>query len=59
MIGKLLGHHKMQTTARYAQLARDLVKASAARIAGSLRGTWPRKAIHRAPVDRYWQPSRV
>jgi len=37
MIGKLLGHRKVQTTARYAHLARDSVKASAARIAESLR----------------------
>ena len=32
MIGKLLGHTQIQTTARYAYLARDTVKASAARI---------------------------
>ena len=32
MIGKLLGHTQVQTTARYAHLARDTVKASAARI---------------------------
>ena len=32
MIGKLLGHTRVQTTARYAHLARDTVKASAARI---------------------------
>ena len=31
MIGKLLGHRKVQTTARYAHLARDSMKASAAR----------------------------
>ena len=37
MIGKLLGHRKVQTTALYAHLARDSVKASAARIAESLR----------------------
>ena len=33
---RLLGHRKVQTTARYAHLARDSVKASAARIAESL-----------------------
>ena len=32
MIGKLLGHAQVQTTARYAHLARDTVKASATRI---------------------------
>ena len=37
MIGRLLGHKKVQTTARYAHLARDSVKASAARVAESLR----------------------
>ena len=37
MIGKLLGHRKVQTTARYAHLARDSVKAAAGRVAESLR----------------------
>ena len=37
MIGKLLGHRKVQTTARYAHLAQDSMKASAARVADSLR----------------------
>ena len=36
MIGKLLGHTQVQTTARYAHLARDTVKASAARIGDSV-----------------------
>ena len=36
MIGKLLGHHKIQTTARYAHLARHSVKAAAVRISDSL-----------------------
>ena len=36
MIGKLLGHSKIQTTARYAHLARDSVKAAAERISVSL-----------------------
>ena len=36
MIGKLLGHTKIQTTARYAHLARDSVKESAARVAASI-----------------------
>ena len=36
MIGKLLGHSKVETTARYAHLARDMEKVSAARIAGSI-----------------------
>ena len=36
MIGKLLGHRKVQTTARYAHLARDSVKAAAERVSDSI-----------------------
>ena len=36
MIGKLLGHQKVQTTAGYAHLARDCVKAAAEGISDSL-----------------------
>ena len=36
MIGRLLGHRKVRTTGRYAHLANDSVKVSAARIAESL-----------------------
>ena len=36
VIGKLLGHTQVQTTARYAHLAQDSVKESAARIAASI-----------------------
>ncbi len=36
MIGKLLGHRKVQTTARYAHLARESVKTSSARVAQSI-----------------------
>ena len=36
MIGKLLGHNKVQTTARYAHLANDPVKAAATRIANRI-----------------------
>ena len=36
MIGRLLGHSKIQTTARYAHLARDSVRESAARVAASI-----------------------
>lgn len=36
MIGKLLGHTRVQTTARYAHLAEDSVRESAARIASSI-----------------------
>ena len=36
MIGKLLGHTKVTTTARYAHLARDTEKISAAKVGGSI-----------------------
>ena len=36
MIGKLLGHSQVETTARYAHLARDSVQESAVRIAASI-----------------------
>ena len=36
MIGELLGHRKVQTTARYAHLAWDSVRASAARVVESI-----------------------
>ena len=35
-IGRLLGHASMDTTARYAHLARDTEKTSAARVAASI-----------------------
>ena len=36
MIGRLLGHSKVSTTARYAHLARETERASAARVGGSI-----------------------
>ena len=36
MIGELLGHRKIETTARYAHLARESVRASTARVAESI-----------------------
>ena len=36
MIGKLLGHARVETTARYAHLARDSVDAAAAKVAASI-----------------------
>ena len=36
MIGELLGHRNVQTTARYAHLARDSVRASTAKVAESI-----------------------
>ncbi|MCY4396110.1 MAG: hypothetical protein OXC10_13350 [Rhodospirillaceae bacterium] len=36
MIGKLLGHSDIETTARYAHLAEESLHESAERIAGSI-----------------------
>lgn len=36
MIGKLLGHTQVQTTARYAHLARNSIQSAAARITDSI-----------------------
>ena len=36
MIGKLLGHTQVQTTARYAHLANDPVKSAANRISARI-----------------------
>ena len=36
MIGKLLGHARVQTTARYAHVGDDYVKEAAARITTSI-----------------------
>ena len=38
VIAKLLGHSQIRTTARYAHLERDSVKASATRVADSIAG---------------------
>ena len=43
MIGELLGHRKVQTTARYADLARESVKTSAARVAESIAADMERR----------------
>ena len=38
MIGKLLGHSQVQTTARYAHLAADPVKAAADKVSSNIAG---------------------
>ncbi len=48
MIGRLLGHTQVETTARYAHLARDSVKESAARVAASIGADMYK---HREPVE--------
>ncbi len=53
MIGRMLGHRKVQTTAHYAHLARDSVKASAARVPRASGRTWRAKPPpHPARHDR-------
>ena len=46
VIGKLLGHTQVETTARYAHLARDSVRESAARIAASIRADLVGARVH-------------
>lgn len=43
MIGKLLGHTQVQTTARYAHLAADPVRAATERVGGAIAGMMNRK----------------
>ena len=51
VIGKLLGHKKMETTARYAHLAQGMEKIAAARVAGSIEANiLPPNACNDEPV---------
>ena len=50
MIGKLLGHRKVQTTARYAHLAQESVKTAAMRVADSLEADLAGNRPHVRPV---------
>ena len=54
VIAELLGHSQIQTTARYAHLARDSVKASAARVAASIAGHFLHggRMVAAKPVER-------
>ncbi|MGE4483207.1 tyrosine-type recombinase/integrase [Acidocella sp.] len=55
MIGKLLGHTQVQTTARYAHLAADPIKAAADRISARLGAALYQKAAsttHRQAVNQ-------
>ena len=52
MIGKLLGHTQVQTTARYAHLARGTVRASASRVGDSI-GEALRSTDAPAELDRH------
>ena len=54
MIGKLLGHTQVQTTARYAHLARDSIQAAAARITESIGGNLLGVDSVNAPYSEGW-----
>ena len=49
MIGKLLGPTQVQTTARYAHLARDSIQNAAARITGSIGGNLSSDHVEETP----------
>ena len=51
MIGKLLGHSQIETTARYAHLARDSVKEAAERVAATLDPTARGASAHAGRVS--------
>ena len=54
MIGKLLGHTQVHTTARYAHLARASIRNAAARTTGSIGGNL--SSVQRAEeTDRHWK----
>lgn len=55
MIGKLLGHAQVQTTARYAHLADDPVESAAEKIAETISGSAggkPRESVSASATDK-------
>lgn len=52
MIGKLLGHTQVQTTARYAHLATDPVKAAASRVSDTIGTAMRKKVARKAKTDQ-------
>src|SRR5260370_33117474 len=58
MIGKLLGHTQVQTTARYAHLAADPVKLAADKIAERLGGALLNGATNVSPGERDMAPAQ-
>ena len=50
IIGKMLGHSQPATTARYAHLASDPVKAAAATVAGKIAAAMSARAAETSPV---------
>ena len=51
MIGKLLGHTQVQTTARYAHLAADPVKAAAERVSSNIAAVMGGQLAEVAPLE--------
>lgn len=51
VIGKLLGHVKVETTARYAHLAQGMEKIAAARVAGSIEANILPRDAHKHEAD--------
>jgi hypothetical protein len=51
MIGKLLGHTQVQTTARYAHLAADPVKAAAESVSSAIARSMLDQTAEKAPVN--------
>ncbi len=51
MIGKLLGHTQVQTTARYAHLAADPVKAAAERVSSNIAAVMNGQSAEVAPLE--------
>ena len=51
MIGKLLGHTQIATTARYAHLAADPVKAAAERVSSTIANSLWRPRIEKVAVN--------
>jgi integrase len=52
MIGKLLGHTQVQTTARYAHLARDSVKTAGSRVSDTIGAAMSRKTKKKGRVKK-------
>jgi hypothetical protein len=50
IIGRLLGHQHVQTTARYAHLAEDPVRAATDQIAGDIASRWAAMAARNHPT---------
>ena len=59
MIGKLLGHTLVQTTARYAHLARDPVKTAGGRVSDTIGTAMLRKVKKRRPSKATKSPDQV